>query len=112
VEISTEVRDGVHLLTCQGALSLGAGTDAFDAAARKWVGKGRGLVLDLSRVRYIDSTGVAAVVDHARRATAGGTPFKIVLAAEGATRRAFVITQLDSVLEIFEDVDAALASFR
>jgi anti-sigma B factor antagonist len=110
VEISTEERDGVHVLACQGALSLGAGTDAFDAAAKKLVGKGRGLVLDLSRVPYIDSTGVAAVVDHVRRA-GSQAPIKVVLAASGATRRAFAITQLDSVLEIYGDVDAAIASF-
>ena len=112
MKITSEVRDGICVLTCQGALSIGAGADALDAACAKWIGEGRGIVLDLSRVAYMDSTGLATVAAAARRGAERGSAMKLVLAPDGATRRAFAITELDRILESFEDVESALASFR
>lgn len=112
VKMTPEDREGICVLTCEGPLSIGTGTDGFNSAFGEWIGKGRGIVLDLSRVTYMDSTGLASVVAASRKAEERGQAMKLVLAPDGATRNAFSITQLDRILDVFGDVESALASLR
>lgn len=112
MKIASEDRDGIWVLRCEGALSVGVGVNALETACREKIGKGRGIVLDLSQVTYMDSTGLATVVAASRSAADRGQAMKVVLAPDGATRRAFSITQLDRIFEIFGDVESALESFR
>lgn len=111
MKITTEERKGVQVLSCEGALSLGPAADAFDAAGRELIAKGGRIVLDLSSLSYMDSTGIATIVALVKRAADKKAVIKVVLAAGGAARRAFTITEIDRVLEVFQDVDAAVASF-
>lgn len=111
MRITTDEKRGVHVLKGEGALSIGAAADAFDEACRQLIGKRGGIVLDLSHLAYVDSTGVASIVACTKRAAERGSVVKVVLAADGAVRRVFEITQLDRAFEIFGDVEAAVASF-
>lgn len=112
MKIATAERNGVRVLECEGPLSLGAGGDTFDAAVRQGIAKGGGIVADLSRVPYIDSTGVATIVANVKRAAERGSKFKLVLAEHGAARKALEITGLHTIIEVYGDVDSALASFH
>ena len=108
---TSEMR-GVRVLACSGAMTLGGGADelgdAFERALREG---GRGIVLDLTRLSYLDSAAVGAVVSCWKHAAASGTVMKIALAASGPVRRIFEVTQLERGFEIFDDADAAAASF-
>ena len=55
------------------------------------------LVLDLSRLRFLDSAGLALLIAQHRRAKAAGTQFAIAN-ARGEVRRALAISGLDRVL--------------
>jgi anti-sigma B factor antagonist len=69
----------------------------------------KSLVVDLSDVAFLDSTGLGALVE-ARAATseAGGT-LPIVCGQERILKR-FTITGLDGVFDIYPTVDEALAA--
>jgi anti-sigma B factor antagonist len=106
-----EVR-GIRVLACFGTLVLGGGADELDLAfTRALALAGTGIVLDLTRLSYLDSAGIGAVVACSKKAAAAGTIMKIALAATGPVRKIFELTQLERGFEIFADVESAAASF-
>ena len=72
------------------------------------VGRKRALLVDLSQVTYIDSSGVAALVESFQSARKGGTTFALA-AVSDATMRVLQLARLDKVFTIFASVEAGLA---
>ena len=68
----------------------------------------RCVVVDLSNVSFMDSTGLALMLNAARRLTRRRLGFAIAC-PEGPVRRAFDVTGLDECFNIEARVDAALA---
>ncbi len=73
------------------------------------VGRGRDLLVDLSRVSYIDSSGIASLVEALQTASQIGTGFGLV-AVNPAALRVFELARLDKVFVIYPDLDSALAA--
>ena len=71
--------------------------------------KPKQLVIDLSRVTYIDSAGLAAFIEGMQKVEAYGGKFALASLQE-TVRSIFEISRLDQVFRIFPDVDAALAA--
>ena len=68
---------------------------------------GRPLVADLEQVSFIDSTGLAALVGTAKRATAcGGSLYAV--SGQVKIRQLFRLTGLDSRIPLFSTLDEAL----
>ena len=103
---------GIRVIACDGSLILGAGAEDLIELFRRELGTaGRGIVLDLTLLTYLDSAGVGAVVSCWKHASASGAVLKVALATSGPVRRIFEITQLERGFEIFEDAASAAASF-
>src|ERR1051325_11522408 len=71
--------------------------------------KPRRLVVDLSEVTYIDSAGLAALIEAMQKMEAYGGKFLLAGLPETG-RSLFEISRLDQVFQIFPNLDAALAS--
>jgi anti-sigma B factor antagonist len=69
--------------------------------------KPKQLVVDLSRVTYLDSSGLAVLIEAMQNVEEYGGKFAIVGVQE-TVRAIFDIARLDQVFRIFPDVDAAL----
>lgn len=67
------------------------------------------LVIDLTRVPFIDSSGLAALVSGLKATQETGGALKLVGLNE-QTRTAFRVTLLDRVFEFYPDIDTALDS--
>jgi anti-sigma B factor antagonist len=67
------------------------------------------LVVDLSRVSYIDSSGLAVLIEGMQSVEEYGGLFAIAGMQE-TVRSIFEIARLDQVFRIFPDVDSALAA--
>jgi anti-sigma B factor antagonist len=67
------------------------------------------LVIDLSRVSYIDSSGLAVLIEGMQNVEAYGGKFSLAGLQENV-RPIFEIARLDQVFIIFPDVPAALAA--
>ncbi|HET6652713.1 MAG TPA: STAS domain-containing protein [Nocardioides sp.] len=65
------------------------------------------LVLDMSGVTFIDSTGLGALIGTRRRVHAFHGSLAIVL-NDPATRRVFEVTALDKVFDLHHTLDSAL----
>jgi len=67
------------------------------------------LVVDLSEVTYIDSAGLAALIEGMQKVEGYGGKFRLAGLQE-TVRSIFEISRLDQVFQIFPDADAALAA--
>lgn len=70
--------------------------------------KGR-LILDLSRVGYMSSVGLRVIMLAVKHTKANGTVFAVAGLNDTLTE-IFQITRFDKILDIYPDLDAALAS--
>jgi anti-sigma B factor antagonist len=69
----------------------------------------RHVVVDLSRVEFLDSTGLGVLVGALKRLRAVNGTFKLVCAHERLLK-IFRITALDRVFALYDTVEAATAS--
>ncbi|HEU4540271.1 MAG TPA: STAS domain-containing protein [Jiangellaceae bacterium] len=73
------------------------------------------MVVDLSQVTFLDSTGLSVMIVVHRRGRALGHTLRLS-GAQDPVRRVFEITQLDTVLECHDDVgdavEAALSEYH
>ena len=100
------------MLACEGSMTLTGGAEELVEVFDRVLAESRsGIVLDLTRLSYLDSAGVGAVVSCGKRAAESGRVMKIAIATAGPVRRIFEITQLERGFEIFDDAAKAAASF-
>jgi anti-anti-sigma factor len=110
LDLST-TRDGpCAVVSVGGEIDPGTASELSEAALSAMREIGPSLVLDLSGVTFMDSTGLKVLLAvHQRAQLAGG---RLVLA--GATRsvqRVVSITGLDETFEARDNVEAAVAVF-
>jgi anti-sigma B factor antagonist len=67
------------------------------------------LVVDLSQVSYMDSAGLAVLIEAMQKVEAYGGKFMLAGLQE-TVRSIFEISRLDQVFQIFPDADAALTA--
>jgi anti-sigma B factor antagonist len=72
------------------------------------VRRGRDLVVDLSGVSYIDSSGIASLVEAFQEARKQGTRFALAAVSPSALR-VFELARLDQVFAIHATLEDALA---
>jgi len=104
-----QLADDVTLVEVSGRLNAVVAPDLKEqlkAAAKS--GNAR-LIVDLTDVSFIDSSGLAALVSGFRAARESGGTIKLAGLNE-QTRMVFRITKLDHVFEIHPDAEDALAS--
>jgi anti-anti-sigma factor len=71
-----------------------------------------GLVVDLSRARYIDSVGVSLLFELAERLAGRQLRFAVVMPPDGLVERVLTIVNLNSVAEVHPSLDEALAALQ
>ncbi len=73
------------------------------------VGMGKSVVVDLSKVGYIDSSGVASLVESFQSARKGGRNLVLASVSEGALR-VLKLARLDKVFTICDSVEDGLSA--
>ena len=102
-------KDRPNVLPLEGEIDRHV-SPSLTAALNRMIGKKpKQLVVDLSRVAYIDSAGLAALIEGMQKVEAYGGQFALADLQE-TVRSIFEIARLDQVFRIFPDVDAALAA--
>ncbi len=109
VEIHHTEESGAHVLQIEGEIDLHA-SPKLRAALHECVGKKTPLVLiDFSGVKYIDSSGLATLVEHVRdsKAMVG----KIALfGLQPKVKMVFELVRLNELFTLADSKDAALAA--
>jgi anti-sigma B factor antagonist len=110
MEFSTRTEDSLRIVSVQDSRIDAAVAIEFKDAMRAQTDDGPDLiVLDLSRVDFIDSSGLGAIVAAMKHI---GADRKLALAGLTPTvQRVFQLTRMDSVFSVFPTLDGALAEF-
>ena len=102
-------KDRPNVLPLEGEIDLHVSPNVAASLNMMIEKKPKQLVVDLSRVTYIDSAGLAAFIEAMQNVEAYGGKFALTGLQE-TVRSIFEISRLDQVFRIFPDVDAALAA--
>jgi anti-sigma B factor antagonist len=112
ISFPVQVVEGVPVVTAPEEIDLAnaAGLQAalLEAARAELAEPGRALVVvDMSRTRFCDSTGLNALVAAARQARADGGEVRLVVVGE-AVARIVALTGVDRVIPIYASLEDAL----
>jgi anti-sigma B factor antagonist len=108
--IDVQEKQGICVLVLTGEIKLGEPTRLLREKSRELVGAGKQFfVLDMLAVPWLDSSGIGEVFSCYKRARQIGGEIKLV--CKDRSLSLFVLTQLDRVFEIFDDVEQALDAF-
>src|SRR5512135_1244302 len=110
VEIITEKNTAGFLLKLKGDVDMNSSSDVRSAIGSvfKQCDKGtKALFVDLSQVRYMDSSGIATLVEAMQNCMKQGARLRLVDLSP-AVRDVFELARLASVFEIFGSIDEAM----
>jgi anti-sigma B factor antagonist len=98
-----------NVLPLEGEIDLHVSPRIAVSLAQLIAKKPAKLIVDLSRVSYIDSSGLAVLIEGMQGVEEYGGIFAIAGMQE-TVRSIFEIARLDQVFRIFPDVDSAMAA--
>ena len=108
VRFSTEVRGASVVVSVQGELDV-TSSQRFDDCLSEADERAGDVILDLSRVDFMDTTALAVIVGHWRRQVAADGMF-LLAGARYRYTKALWITGLADRLPMYDTVDEALAA--
>ena len=112
MKLNTRLLDGVTIIELKGKITIGTGDvalrEAVDAALE---GGSQSLLINFSRVSRMDSSGLGELVSAHRKVTAIGGEIKLV-SLPSSVGDVFEVTHIDTVFDVFEDEEKAVASFK
>ena len=103
LEVDTQEHDGLVQVSLRGELDLSTADKVEDELRRLEDHADKLLVLDLSGLTFLDSTGLRLMVTADQRARKAGRRLALVKGPE-TVHRVFTITKLDERLHMVDDV--------
>lgn len=111
VKLTTRQVGDVTVIDATGRITLGEGASHFRDTIRDLATKGdKKLLVNLSDVSYIDSSGIGEMVSGFTTVTNHGGQLKL-LGLSKRVKDLLQITKLYTVFEVFEDEASAVRSF-
>jgi anti-sigma B factor antagonist len=98
------------VIAAEGDLDISTAPE-LKAAALHHFPSVEGLVVDLGAVRFVDSTGITALLDLKRRAKLRGVPLAVVCPSPDVWNR-FMLQTVEQLLVLRESRDEAVAFVR
>ena len=111
MDLETRDDGAVTIIAVRGDLMIGDAETSFKKTVTRLIEEGRvNLLVDLSSVGFLDSSGLGALVRALTNTQKEGGQTKL-LNAGPQIRKLLQMTKLDSVFELHEDMEAAVTSF-
>ena len=104
----TSEKGGALVISFSGDIDLQTSPDARKALLAE-VGKGSPILVDLSGVGYIDSSGVASLVECLQSVKKSGQKFALVSVSESALR-VLQLARLDRVFTVCDTIDDGITA--
>lgn len=108
LQINTEVNGQVALLQIGGEVDMYSSPEARKAIMEVVKQKIPKLIVDLKEVSYMDSSGVATLIEGLQMCHKYNGNL-LIAGLRDNVREVFELTRLDKIFQIYQDVDAALA---
>ena len=111
MKATSQTVDGVEIISLQGKITIGSGDTQLREVITNAVNAGKNkILLDLSGVSTIDSSGIGELVGSYTTATNRGGKLKL-LHLPAKLNELLHVTQLITVFEVYENQQEAIASF-
>jgi anti-sigma B factor antagonist len=111
MKIETRTVGDIKILDCSGKITLGEGTMAVRNTVRDVLKMGgKKIILNLSDVNYIDSSGIGELVSTYTTVTNQGGQLKLLNLTK-KIQELLAITKLLTVFQVFDNEQAAMGSF-
>lgn len=111
MKATTRTVDGVEIIALEGKITIGAGDTQLRDVITNAVNASRtNILLDLSKVTTIDSSGIGELVGSYTTVTNRGGKLKL-LHLPAKLNELLHVTQLITVFEVYEDENEAVKSF-
>ena len=111
MKIDTRSVGDVHILDCSGKITLGEGTMAIRNAVREVLKSGgKKIILNLSEVNYIDSSGIGELVSTYTTVTNQSGQLKLLNLTK-KIQELLQITKLLTVFQVYDNEQKAISSF-
>ena len=111
-KLTTRQVGDVTVIDAAGRITLGEGASTFRDTIRDFVAKSnKKLLINLSEVSYIDSSGIGEMVSGFTTVTNSGGHLKL-LGLSKRVKDLLQITKLYTVFEAFDDETEAVRSFK
>jgi len=112
MKIDRREQDGVTIIKLQGVIKLGESSQFFSTYLEKILDERvSSLLLDMSEIDYVDSTGLGELVGYLQRFSDIGGKIALLRPQERILKL-LKLTRLDEVFEIFQDEAEGIAAVR
>jgi anti-sigma B factor antagonist len=108
VKVSSDTKKGVTIARIESPTLETENVGSFRSAIGPVLDQSPDVVLDLSEVTFMDSTGLGAMLSCLRALKSRGGSLKVA-SLSPEVRRLFDMVMMDKVFSVYPDVDAALA---
>lgn len=105
-----EQRDGVLVVAIDGEIDSSNAADLRLALSERLPSAASALVLELSQVTYLDSSGIHLLFDLARRLAARRQAIRLVVPPAALMRRMLELCAVDAVAPMDGSLDEALSA--
>lgn len=109
LEVTRRSQDGVGEIAVAGELDLGTVDQLESAFALLLAERPSAVLIDLTELEFMDSTGIKTLLQLERRCDEGEVKFGLTEGSE-AVNRLFSLTQLDRHFQVFGDREAGRAA--
>ena len=109
MEIIKTYNDDCCILSLTGEVDLESSPELRQTLIEE-VNKAQHIIVNMAEVHYIDSSGIASLVEAFQGVRHKGMKFALVDVSEGAMR-VLSLARLDKVFTLFQIIDEALSDF-
>lgn len=110
LKLTTRVLHGYVAVEVRGEVDLSSAHSLEQCLSTVLAGEALAIVLDLSRLGFVDVAGLRVLLRAERRAVSRGRPF-VLVGPRPAVARLLVVTDLDRRFTIFSTMAEAAAAF-
>lgn len=111
VSVSQDAAEDVPVVSVSGEVDVYSAPELKESLAKLRQSGAHSIVVDLTEVAFLDSTGLGALVEARAATTDAGGSLAIVCNQERILKL-FAITGLDGVFSIHKSLDEALAALQ
>jgi len=111
LKVETRQVSGVTVITCHGRIVLGDEAAGLRDTLKQALATSKQIVLNLSNVTYIDSSGLGTLVGVYSSARATGADIKLCGLGQ-RLRDLLQVTKLVTVFEVYDTEPEAIAAFQ
>ena len=111
VEVHIEQREGDDVVVARltGELDISGAASAGQRIAEAVPSSARGVVVDMSQLDFIDSSGISMLFELARRVGSRRQQLRVVAPAGKPVARVLDIVEFDKAAPVHADLDSAVA---